>query len=235
MAVARPFMRSLPEGDGHRVIVLPGFMAPDASTAPLRRILLGQGHDVVGWGLGVNTGPRPTVVAGLEALMRDGVEETGRPVSLVGWSLGGMYARMLARSDPDRVRTVVTFASPFRMVIGDRSRASRLYRTLEQPEERHMWRAMREPPLEVPATSLFTKSDGVVDWRACVDEDRPQAESIEVVGASHFGMGHHPAAVLVVADRLATDPIDWRRFEVPVRMRRLIRQHDQSREIEPAG
>lgn len=225
LAVTRALRRRLPQGDGHTVMLFPGFMAPDLSTLPMRQVLGSIGYEAVGWGRGVNTGPRPEVIRGLEDRLRTLAEEGGSAVSLVGWSLGGLYARLLARVHPELVRVVITLVAPFRFDADDRSRASGLFHTLEQPEERPMWRAMRKPPLLVPATSLFTRSDGVIDWRACLDETRPNAENIEIRGASHFGMGHNPGAMLVIADRLTQDPGTWVPYSPPPRWRRLIVPH----------
>ena len=207
------------------MLVIPGFLAPDVSTLPMRRALRKAGYNAAGWGLGLNTGPRPEVVDAMQETLRRLYDETGRSVSIVGWSLGGMYARLLARAHPELVRVVVTLVSPFRFIETDGSRVSRLYRTLERPEERHTWRAMRQPPLLVPTTSLFTKLDGVVDWRACIDEPRPNAENIELRGASHFGMGHNPAALIVITDRLEHDHDNWEPFDPEGRLKNVIVPH----------
>ena len=224
-AVTRALRRRLPQGDGHSVMLLPGFMAPDVSTLPMRQVLNSIGYDAVGWGAGLNTGPRPDVIQGLRERLQDLAEDSSADVSLIGWSLGGLYARMLARVHPELVRFVITLVAPFRFEADDRSRASGLFRTLEQPEERPMWRALRQPPLLVPTTSIFTKADGVVDWQACVDDPRPLTENIEIRGASHFGMGHNPGAMVVIADRLAQDPDAWEPFAPTARWRRLIVPH----------
>ncbi|MFQ5555154.1 MAG: esterase/lipase family protein [Acidimicrobiia bacterium] len=227
LAVTRAFLRKMPRGDGHAVMVLPGFLASDTSTIPLRRTLRRLGYASEGWGQGMNKGPRTTVVEAMLQRLVDLAEHSGGPVSVIGWSLGGVYARTLARSLPDAVRVVVTLVSPFRMTQGDRSRASVAYAALEHPDEREQLRFLRETPLVVPATSLFSKLDGVVDWAACIDDARPHSESIEVRGASHFGIGHNPGALIVIADRLATDPLRWRPFEVPTMLRKVLVPHEQ--------
>ena len=219
-----PFRRWLNQGDGHTVLVIPGFLAPDASTAAMRHALRRLGYDARGWGLGVNLGPRPEVVTALQARLL-ALAGDGGPVSVVGWSLGGIYARLLAREYPEVVRTVVTIASPFRMKPGDSSRASQLYDSLEGPGERWIWRKFRERSLTVPATSIFTRLDGVVDWRACVAGPDDATESIEIRGASHIGLGNNPAAIAVIADRLSRDPLRWTPYRVPRGLRRVIVVH----------
>ncbi|HKA84411.1 MAG TPA: hypothetical protein VKD21_11140, partial [Acidimicrobiales bacterium] len=95
--VSLPLFRLMPAGDGHPVLVLPGFMADDASTVALRSVLRSRGYRVHGWGLGRNLGPRASVVERLVGRLDAIHGDSGRAVSLVGWSLGGIYARELAR------------------------------------------------------------------------------------------------------------------------------------------
>ena len=97
---------------------------------------------------------------------------------------------------------------------------------MEKPGERWIWTRLRQRELSVPATSIFTRYDGVVDWRACLDNASDRAENIEIRGASHFGLGQNPAAVAVIADRLAQSPASWQRYQVPPKLRRLVRVHD---------
>lgn len=233
LAVTRALSRRLPQGDGHTVLLIPGFLAPDTSTLPMRQVLNSIGYEAVGWGQGVNTGPRAGTVRGMQEKLGSLAEESGGEVSIIGWSLGGLYARMLARTQPQRVRFVITLVAPFRFDQADRSRASVLYRALEQPEERHVWRSMREPPLLVPATSIFTRLDGVIDWRACLDDPRPNAESIEIRGASHFGMGHNPGAMVVIADRLAQTLDAWAPYEPRGPWKRFIVPFDTAAHAPP--
>lgn len=118
-----------PRGDGSRVVVLPGLTAGDSSTASLRAVLRGLGHDVVGWGLGRNLGPTPTILAGLQRLLSPTADRHGAPVSLVGMSLGGVFARQLAAARPDEVRRGITMGSPYRLTDRTRSNADLAYRS----------------------------------------------------------------------------------------------------------
>lgn len=207
-----PLLRRAPRGDGHPVLVLPGLLAGDATTRPLRAFLADRGYRVHGWGLGRNLGLRPGLEARLIARLRELHRETGRRVSLVGWSLGGVFAREVANAAPQAVRGVVTLGSPLR----------------GSPKSTHAWRiyewasgqrvddpALRRPketPPPVPTTSIYSRSDGVVAWRCSVERAGPQSESIEVVG-SHLGLGVNPAVLYAVADRLGQPEGRWRPFE----------------------
>ncbi|MBX7532194.1 alpha/beta hydrolase [Qipengyuania sp. 1XM1-15A] len=211
----RPLMGQLPKGDGHGVLVLPGFMASDYSTGPLRRLLCDLGYDCAGWNLGRNI---KVDQARIEAMM-DCVDElhgrSGRPISIVGWSLGGVFARELAKLAPEKVRLVISLGSP---ICDDRghTNAARLFEYLNGKEPEIMkdgnFQALAEAP-PVPTTSILTRTDGVVHWRGSVQRcGREDCENIEVL-ASHCGLGVNPAAVYAIADRLAQDEGNWKPFE----------------------
>jgi pimeloyl-ACP methyl ester carboxylesterase len=194
-----PWFSLLPRGDGHPVLVLPGFGGTDQSTVPLRRVLGSLGHDVHGWGLGRNQGPDRELLEAMAARLKDLYRREGRPVSLVGWSLGGVYARGLARHAPHQVRQVVTLGSPFRG-----------------------WEAARGlAPPPVPLTAIFSKTDPIVEWTAASEPGGPKRESIEVRG-SHLGLGHNPAVVVAVADRVAQKDGEWKPFRPPAMVRHLF-------------
>jgi pimeloyl-ACP methyl ester carboxylesterase len=212
--VSLPLFRLMPPGDGHPVLVLPGFMADDWSTAALRSVLRSRGYRVYRWGLGRNLGPRAAVVDGLVGRLDAIHRDTGRSVSLVGWSLGGIYARALARGRPHAVRRVITLGSPFRMRPGDRSNASRLFDRINPGPGLPHPAALEERPLPVPSTAIYTRTDGVARWHLCIEAEHPLAENIEVRG-SHCGLGHNPAVILAIADRLAQPEGSFRRFRPP--------------------
>jgi pimeloyl-ACP methyl ester carboxylesterase len=174
------------------VLVLPGLMASDLSTRVLRTWLSRLGYPVVGWALGRNRGPTQQVVDELPRLLDRLARDHGAPVSVVGWSLGGIYARRLAVRAPPQVRQVISLGSPFSLT-GSLAR-----------------------PLPVPSTAVYSRWDGVVDWRACRQEPGPTSENV-AVRASHLGMGHDPAVLWVVADRLAQPRDAWRPFQRPTR------------------
>jgi pimeloyl-ACP methyl ester carboxylesterase len=178
---------SAPRGDGHPVLVLPGLGASDTSTRPLRWFLDRLGYRTHGWGLGRNAGPSRRVSAALDDLLAALVDEHGRCVSLVGWSLGGVYASALAGHAPHRVRSVITLGSPL---------------------------AGRRMPVGVPTTSVYSRSDSIVPWRASILRAGPLHENVEVRG-SHLGLGHNPAVLVVVADRLSQPEHAWKPFVAP--------------------
>jgi pimeloyl-ACP methyl ester carboxylesterase len=183
---AAPLLAAAPRGDGHPVLVLPGLGGTDATTAPLRWFLRRLGYRAVGWGLGRNEGFGRHVVVGLDELLA--AKAAGGPVSVIGWSLGGVHAVELARRRPDAVRSIITLGSP----LG----------------RRHV------PPASIPATSIYSRSDAIVPWRMSLLPPGPTREAVEVRG-SHLGLGHNPAVAVVVADRLAQPPDAWRPFTAP--------------------
>jgi len=211
-------------GGRHPVLVLPGFTASDRSTRPLRTLLRDKGFEAHGWGLGANVGPHPHVVDGLDRRLAELHRRSGVPVSLVGWSLGGIYARELARAHPERVRQVITLGSPYRFRGGDASHASELYAAVAPQHDPFDGRRVAEedrPSLPVPATSIYTRTDGIVDWRACIDRVGPMAENIEVYG-THYGLGYNVAALIAITDRLNQPTGGWRAFKAPLHLRHLF-------------
>jgi pimeloyl-ACP methyl ester carboxylesterase len=218
---AAPFMFAAPKGDGHPVLVLPGFMADDRTTISLRRHLRRRGYLVRGWQLGRNIGPTTAAIEGMRRTVDDMASSTGRRVSLVGWSLGGMYARELARLLPDAVRQVVSLGSPMRLRSVAQTHTDHMYdRFRHRHDERYRMPGYRyvDAPLEVPSSSIYTRTDGIVPWRACLQQEGRRSENIEVRG-SHCGLGHNLAAVLAIDDRLAQAEGGWRRFEPPSALR----------------
>jgi pimeloyl-ACP methyl ester carboxylesterase len=220
MFAAWPELALSPRGDGHPVLVLPGFLASDRSTGPLRAFLRSRGYTTHGWGRGTNWGVWPDVLPALEVRLRDLVLRHERKASLVGWSLGGVFARALARRAPGAVRQVITLASPLRAFHA--SSLGRLFRSGPHAQEAMPEILARaQEPVPVPTTAIVSRSDGIVAWESCTEEPGPQRETIEV-RSSHCGMGHHPAALLVVADRLAQAEGAWRPFRESVRSRALL-------------
>jgi pimeloyl-ACP methyl ester carboxylesterase len=216
-----PFSRFLPEGDRHPVLVLPGFMAGDGSTTPLRQLLHALGYPTFGWGLGRNIGPTERVLNEMPELLDQIAEESEEPVSIVGWSLGGIYARHLAAHTPNLVRVVVTLGTPVRSEVHDASNASPLFQALKAIHVPGHPMLDGGQPLAVPVTAVHTRSDGIVNWETCLIEDAPNAENLRVRG-SHTGLGFNPASAYVIADRLAQPAGRWRPFQAPAPYRRIV-------------
>lgn len=208
-----PLLRAVPKGDGHSVLVLPGFLADDNSTGLLRRYLHYRGYSAHRWKLGRNLGPRPGVEEGMVHLLNQLADESGRKVSIVGWSLGGVYARLLASAHPQLVRSVVTLGSP---ITGDphASNASRLYEAVSGEDvsaENRIWQQI-QAPLPMPSTSIYSRTDGVVAWQCSLEASGPEAENIEVI-SSHVGLGLNAAVLYALADRLAQPEGAWKPFD----------------------
>jgi pimeloyl-ACP methyl ester carboxylesterase len=209
-----PLLMRAPRGDGHPVLALPGFLASDMSMAPMRRYLKELGYDAYGWEQGRNVGGIMRMRSALRDRLAGIHAATGRKVSLVGWSLGGVYARDLALQAPDMVRCVVTLGSPFANDVRA-TNATRLYETLsgETVGENSDIREAIAGDLPVPATSIYSRSDGIVNWRTCLLQSSDTAENIEVHLASHVGFGVNAAALWAVADRLAQTEGEFRQFD----------------------
>jgi pimeloyl-ACP methyl ester carboxylesterase len=187
MLVAFPWLRRLPRGDGHPVMVFPGLGANDATTWPLRGFLRSLGYVTQAWGQGFNAGPRAGVLDRCAADIRALADRTGEPVSLLGWSLGGLYAREMAKEHPEITRCVITLGTPF----------------TGHPRDTNAWR--------VYEWLTGTRSDGIVAWHCSINPPGPLVENVEVP-ASHVGMGMNPAALYAIADRLAQPIGEWKPF-----------------------
>ena len=206
-----PWLRRAPAGDGHPVIVYPGLVATDMSTLPLRTFLRQRGFDAHGWDLKRNYGPRAGVLEQSIERVLAIRRASRRRVSLVGWSLGGVYAREIAKLLPNDVRCVITMGTPF-TGTPKATNAWRIYQLtsghkLDNPE---VLKLIRQAP-PVPTTSLFSRTDGVVAWQCSIQEPGGRVENIELA-ASHVGMGLHPAAWYAIADRLAQREGRWKPF-----------------------
>lgn len=196
-----------PAGDGHPVLVLPGLAASDASTQLLRHYLKVQNFAAHGWKLGPNRGPRPGVEEAMTARLMELADRYERKVSLVGWSLGGIYARELARRSPHLVRQVITLGSPFAS-DPKANNAWRLYEFLSTQRVEDAPRDKMKLPPPVPSTSIYSRTDGIVSWRSCLEQNTAWTQNIEVEG-SHCGLGHNPAVLYAIADRLALPEGEW--------------------------
>jgi pimeloyl-ACP methyl ester carboxylesterase len=220
--VVMPWLSRLPAGDGHPVIVFPGLGASEQSTRLMRDFLGGLGYAVYDWGLGRNR-PRDGLMEACRERVLEVASRHQRKVSLVGWSLGGVYARELAKQLQAQTRCVITLGSPFsgHVRATNVARAYELYsgRPLRHDPVRAE-RLKRPPP--VPTTSIYSKTDGVVAWQCSLNEDAPHTENIEIQ-ASHLGLGVNPLALYAVADRLRQDPVHWQRFDARAVPRWLFR------------
>jgi pimeloyl-ACP methyl ester carboxylesterase len=209
-------MSGWPHGDGHPVLVLPGFLAGAPSTQFLRRVLRRLGYRSYDWRLGYNLGVRAGLIEQLPARLTEvRARNDGRRVSIIGWSAGGIFARELTRAHPEDVRSVITLGSPIR---GNQqaTHAWRMWRMLNRKTQARQVvseaaRIAREEPLAVPTTCIYSKSDGIVAWQCCLSRPAAETENVEV-HSSHLGYGHSVETLRVIADRLAQPEGQWRPY-----------------------
>lgn len=217
-----PLLMEAPQGDGHPVLLVPGFMASEATLIALKLFLQNKGYDVHTWGLGRNLGFRSKHANALPQKIRYLHHVTGRKVSLVGWSLGGVFSLYGAQSTLECVRCVITLGSPVSVdTSGSQSPTAvkALYRLVSHRlgASAHMMqpraKAMRERRrLAIPTSCLYSLSDGVVPpQEATIDGDPALHENIQVPG-SHIGLGFNGIVLSIVADRLAQPENDWKPF-----------------------
>lgn len=195
-----PSLALAPRGSG-RVLVWPGFGAGNTSTATLRAFLRFLGYQAEGWTEGSNDGDVLSLLDRLKASLTS--RSDGKPVSLIGWSLGGYLAREVARDCPQLVQRVITLGSP--VVGGPKYTAVAdvfARRGVPLDEIERMVDERFDTPLSVPVTAIYSKLDGVVAWQACIDDRSPDVEHVEIA-SSHVGLGFSPRAYRIIATRLA--------------------------------
>jgi pimeloyl-ACP methyl ester carboxylesterase len=220
---AMPMLLRAPRGDGHHVVAIPPFGTGDAFTTVLRTYLRRLGYVVHPWGQAEILALHRLHTVAVTRL-REVAAEAGEPISLIGHSLGGIYAREVARVAPEHVRRVVTLGSPF----GGDLKSNvvwPMYESVTGTRIKSIPRsvlAQMNEPLPVPSTAIYSRTDGVVAWFSCIDEEAPEAENI-AVPSSHVGLLHNPAALYVVADRLAQPPGSHTPFQPPAWLRLFVR------------
>jgi pimeloyl-ACP methyl ester carboxylesterase len=204
MLASLPKLRRLPRGDGHAVMFVPGFGTTDASMRPIRQLFSHLGYATYGWDQGRNIGMRKGMKEALGQRLQELHDRHGGKVSLVGWSLGGVYIREMARAQPELVRRVITLGSPFNG-HPSANNVDGLFRYANRGKPMKLdWEGFqrrREPP-PVPCTAIYSKTDGIVAWRCSVEEAAPNTENVEVSG-SHFGLGVNARVMEIIAERLA--------------------------------
>ena len=198
-----PWLAFVPRGDGRPVVLAPGYAAGDASMYPLFRYLKCLGYDVHHWGLGRNRGKVTQYVTTLKERVRELSEQSGETVTLIGWSLGGVMMREIAREAPELVREVITMGTP--IVGGPKyTRVGEQFAKRENLDLDKFEIAVHERNMEgirCPVTSIYSKTDGVVSWRASIDRYNPQARNVRVPG-SHLGLGFNPVVWRIIATTL---------------------------------
>lgn len=197
-------LNNAPRGDGEPVMVLPGYLADDSSTWVIRAYLDYLGYDVRGWGLGLNRGGVRKRAAAIIEQLEQIMAESGQSIRLVGQSLGGVISREIARERPYLVDRIITLGSPvvggpkyttigsfFRILTGD-----------DHDRVEEIINQRNKVLIKTPITAIYSRSDGVVAWRACIDDHNPNVEHVEV-SSSHGGMGVNGVVLEIIAERLA--------------------------------
>ena len=219
-----PLLLRAPRGDGHHVVAIPPFGAGDAFTVVLRRYLTQLGYVMHPWSRAEILALHRLSTVAVKRL-REVAGEAGGQVSVIGHSLGGIYAREVARAAPEHVRRVITVGSPF---AGDLKSnvVWPMYESVTGTKINGIPRQVLErmnQPLPLPSTAIYSRSDGVVAWYSCIDVEAPDAENVRVQG-SHVGLLHNPAALYIIADRLAQPPGVHEPFRPPLWLRAFVSQ-----------
>jgi pimeloyl-ACP methyl ester carboxylesterase len=221
-------VRTPEQGDGRPVLVLPGFSSADGATRVCRSHLRRLGYRAHGWGLGRNHGLTDPIIDGVLARLDDLRTRYDEPVSVVGWSFGGLLARWVAHQRPDAVRQVVCLGSPYRPE-GEHTRTTPFF---ERSARTHGLsdRALEvvdtlRRPLDVPVSVIYSRTDGIVNWRGCALTDDElgagRGENISVP-SSHVGLLTNPVSLAALDDRLAQDPADWQPFDWSRCLKRMV-------------
>lgn len=192
-----------PDSDGAPVLVLPGMGVGDLTTRPLRRFLRRHRFDARPWRLGRHRPDVPRTLGRLLPRLEALAAECRRSVALIGWSLGGVVARELARLRPDLVRRVVTLGTP---VLGGfrHTAVAGLFRIQgwDVEDVARRFDLANRVPLRVPVTAIFSRRDGIVAWQACIDTITTDVEHLEA-DSCHWGLGLDPDVLAAIAERLA--------------------------------
>lgn len=202
-----PYARDVAKGDGHPIIVMPGFGASNGSTFALRRTLNDHGHNTIKWDHGRNLGIDEQLITKLINQVHTEANRHGAKVSIIGQSLGGTIGRVVGRISSHNVRQVITLAAPINSLEGITDMIKDIYDSLLPGSTTadvawDLYRNLVTMPLTIPCTSIYSKSDGVVPWTLSVQEDHEFAENVEV-DCNHLGMGFNLDIIKIVADRLS--------------------------------
>lgn len=207
--IASPQLVSPGDDASGVVLVIPGFTTDSKATVILRRKLSSAGYDVHTWKQGLNLGIRRQLFDGLVAEFDRLRKSCGARISVIGQSLGGIYARELAKVRPQHVCHVVTLGTPINDPDGSGSRVGGLYKLLNRshadtgsaPPGFEDWDISAAPP--VPTTAVYSRSDGICHWRTCLQQgEHPHVENLEIAG-SHLGMGVNGRVLYAISERLS--------------------------------
>ena len=224
----QPMHKLYPSGDGHPVMVIPGFGAGDGATFLLRRFLKRLGYQTYAWREGINVGRKKGLFHRLQGRIEKLSNRHGQKVSLVGWSLGGVMSRQLAFRNTDHLRSVITLGSP---LYGDRYSTNistilevtnkiRGVEVITKPLGNAPW--VDEPAVPIPFSSLYSRTDGIVSWQTCLEPNYPLRENIHIP-CSHLGFSVNPLSLYVIADRLALPEDEFQPFSPGPLLQTILR------------
>lgn len=214
-----PLQHISPKGDGHSVLIIPGFLGTDNTTYYIRKFFNGLGYKTYPWEMGRNLGPKngmDKMISDLEERLKLIYKESGnRKVTLIGQSLGGIYVRELSKRLPDLVRQVITLGTPFKN-INNSTNIKKLYEFLSKDNSHKNPGIMKllEKSPDVPFTSFYSRSDGVVNWESSIEIETDISQNIEIPGASHLGIMFNPISLYIMANRLSQPEDDWKHFKI---------------------
>ena len=226
-ALLGPVLNTLPRGDGHTIMTIPGFMGADGSTSQLRRFLKRRGYNAIPWGLGRNAAEvrsdnledflvhRDKMERVIAERARQECEASGGKVTLIGWSLGGLYAVAVAHRFPQWIRQVITLGTPFGDPRGTAlySVMGRLYDNEDSADEGALQRWVEHTysggRLRVPVLTLFSESDGIVGPGIARCQGDPRYVTNMAVVASHVGFPFNPVVFAVIANHLVEPHERW--------------------------
>ena len=201
LTLSAPTLAFAPRGKGQPVMLTPGWQAPQSSMEALRRFVRGRGYHAEHWGLGTNRGDVAHYLQTLIPRVEERAQQAGKPVSLIGWSLGGVISREIAREIPDAVACVITFGSP---VVGGplfTATSSRFSNEDREKIRQRIAERERSKRINVPIATIFSRLDSIVHWPACIDRHSPDVVHYEVF-STHLSMGLDPSVWRLVADTL---------------------------------
>jgi esterase/lipase len=202
------------KGDGHTVLVIPGFLSTDKPTKPLRHFLDKLGYKTYGWGMGRNLADL-TQLALISKKIDQLYEQSGEQISLIGWSLGGVYARQLAKEKPEKIRQLITLGSPFNG-INEPNNATLTFNLVKwlkgYPEIEESFFNDLPLPAPVPTTAIYSKKDGIVPWESCMEQIEDATHQNIEVTSSHLGMGTNKDIMHIIAHKISLTRKNWHRY-----------------------
>lgn len=206
LAISLPTLLKEKLGKGQPIYVLPGYLTSDRSTFVLRKFLSWHGYTVYGWGLGINRGGSVQLIQKIASELTRIFQKNQKPITLIGWSLGGFLAREVARDFPDLIEHVITLGTPH--MGGPELTAFDRRKSKNKPTQKNkLLEQRRKTPIRVPITSIYSKSDRVVAWQASHDTDKRHRVKHFEVNSSHAGLGFHPTVYKIILETLTDEPL----------------------------